>query len=219
MIGGDFYVTCSDKGFWKYDTKNNEWTSRKETTYDRGHTTGLAVNGKGYYGLGEMSGNRYRDILEYDPAKDQWTKIAEAPFQYTRNGFFAVGDNIYFLVGAFDSYSVSDTRGFYKFNITTRTWTRLKDFPGKANMDTFGFSIGSRGYVVAGWYNENGGSTFTNEVWEYTPLYDEWERKADYPNAIIGLAGCSVGEKAYVGCGSRFSGYSYTDFYLFDPDK
>lgn len=219
IIENDIYVTSPDKGFWKYDIKSDKWINRKETTVDRGHSTGLSINGKGYYGLGERQGSRYRDILEYDPKKDQWTKIAEAPFQFTRNGFFAVGDDIYFVEGENGYYYGSNTRNFYKFNITKREWTKLADFPGKANMDTFGFSIGSRGYVVAGWYEENGRMYFTNEVWEYTPLYDEWERKADYPNAIIGLAGCSVGEKAYVGCGCRFSGYSYTDFYLFDPDK
>ena len=215
-IDGYIYVTCSDKSFWAYNINENKWTPKTSTLFERGHSMGLSINGKGYYGTGEMGGNRFTDISEYNPQTDNWTKIADTPFNFTRNAYFSIGDDIYFVARYYDYNS-----DFYKYNIKTKEWTKLKDFPGIGIQDTFGFSIGSRGYVVLGIYDENGDSQYTTELWEYTPLYDEWERKMDYPNKVIGVAGCVIDEKAYVGCGFTYStpGYPLSSFYVFNPDK
>lgn len=214
-IDGNIYITCPDKTFWAYDVNNDIWTKKRSTSVERGHTMGLSINGKGYYGTGEYWRGTYTDIQEYDPRNDTWTKITDTPFYFTRNAYFSVGDDIYFVARNFDY-----NRDFYKYNLKTKQWTKLKDFPGIGNIDTFGFSIGSRGYVVLGIYNTNGNAEYTSELWEYTPLYDEWEQKADYPCKVIGVAGAVIGEKAYLGCGFTYeSGYPRSDFYIFNPNK
>ena len=212
-IDNTVYVTCRDNTFWAYDIDNDKWSQRSSTTGERNHHIAISVNGKGYYGLGEFYNT---DFWEYDPKDNNWTLVTNSPFQwFSRHAVFSIGDDIYF------EYRFLDDADFYKYNTKNKQWTKLSKFPGKATMDTFGFTIGTRGYVVVGMYEVNGSSAYTSELWEYTPIYDEWEKKADYPRSVVGVAGCSVGEKAYVGCGCTYSspGYPSSDFYMFDPDK
>ena len=49
-IDGYIYVTCSDKSFWAYNINENKWTPKTSTLFERGHSMGLSINGKGYYG-------------------------------------------------------------------------------------------------------------------------------------------------------------------------
>ena len=212
-INNTIYVTCRDNSFWAYDIEGDSWKQKSNTSGERNHHIALAADGKGFYGLGEF----YKtDLWEYDSSANSWTLATNAPFSwFSRHAVFSIGEDIYF------EYRFEDDSEFYKYNTMNKQWTILKKFPGIATLDTFGFSIGTRGYVVVGLYNVNGSSEYTTELWEYSPLYDEWEKKTDYPIKAVGVTGGAVGDKAYVGCGATYSsaGYPFADFYEFDPDK
>lgn len=81
-------------------------------------------------------------------------------------------------------------------------WKQLGDFTGGGRVRSFGFSIGSKGYIMGG----NAGSGFNlvplYDLWEYDPATDKWTRKADYPGqGAEYVRGFVIGNKAYVGTG------------------
>jgi N-acetylneuraminic acid mutarotase len=81
-------------------------------------------------------------------------------------------------------------------------WKQLADFPGEGRVRAYGFTIGSKGYLLGG----NSGSGFNNilhnDLWEYDPATDQWNRKADYPGqAAEYVRGFTINGKAYMGTG------------------
>jgi N-acetylneuraminic acid mutarotase len=93
------------------------------------------------------------------------------------------------------------------------TWTRKTDYPGVVRINSFGFSIGNKGYMGGGTNNEN-----YQDLWVYDPATDVWTQKADFGGGgRQGASGFAIGNKGYVGCGT--SGYDTrnNDFWEYDP--
>ncbi|TSD67198.1 galactose oxidase [Inquilinus sp. KBS0705] len=81
-------------------------------------------------------------------------------------------------------------------------WTQLGDFPGMGRVRSFGFSIGSKGYILGGNVGDGFTTILVNDFWEYDPTTDKWTRKADYPGqAGEYIRGFTINGKAYVGTG------------------
>ncbi|QHS56690.1 hypothetical protein GWR56_14485 [Mucilaginibacter sp. 14171R-50] len=81
-------------------------------------------------------------------------------------------------------------------------WEQLNDFEGVGRVRSFGFTIGSKGYVIGGNAASGFNSELINDFWEYNPANDKWKRRADYPGqAGEYLKGFSINGKGYVGTG------------------
>jgi N-acetylneuraminic acid mutarotase len=73
------------------------------------------------------------------------------------------------------------------------------------------FSIGSKGYVGAGF-----DGSFRKDFWEYDPTTNIWTRKADFGGTGRGQSvGFSIGSKGYMGTGD--DGSFRKDFWEYDP--
>src|SRR6185312_14023072 len=106
------------------------------------------IGSKGYIGFGQdgSQSNVKKDLWEYDPTANTWTKKADCP-GVARDGssVFVLNGKAY-LCGGDDAQDnlLSD---FYSFDPTTNTWTQLDDLPNAVIFPAT-FSIGQYGYLA-----------------------------------------------------------------------
>jgi len=76
-------------------------------------------------------------------------------------------------------------------------WTQKANFPGDARADAMSFSIGMKGYIVAG-----EGTTLLLDVWGYDAVNNSWQQKSNFPGGVReqGIS-FNIGSKRYVGMG------------------
>jgi N-acetylneuraminic acid mutarotase len=99
---------------------------------------------------------------------------------------------------AIDSFVFANRNfSFQKYSPSTSTWTTLQPFPVSYS---YAFSLLSKGYIVLGM---DTATSIPNQLWEYDPASDQWNRKADFLGANIygGGAAFTVKDKAYLAGG------------------
>ncbi|HEY4147789.1 MAG TPA: kelch repeat-containing protein [Chitinophagaceae bacterium] len=103
---------------------------------------------------------------------------------------------------------------FWKFNVTTNSWTQIASLPDTAaRSSAVGFGTSTKGYVTTGLAQD--GITKMKDTWEYTPG-GGWVKRADFAGtARYDAVGFSLLEKGYVATG--YDNNYLKDFYVFDP--
>ena len=93
------------------------------------------------------------------------------------------------------------------------TWQSRQRLPANSRFLSFSFSIGSKGYLGAGF----DGSTYYKDFWEYDPGTNTWSQKADFGGGLRAAASAfSVGTKGYAGTGDA-SGNGTNDLWEYNP--
>ena len=213
---GTFGYTCSGSDgifyhndLWQFDPAHNSW-SQKATLpgTERISSTGFAINGFGYVGLGwTPSNSQLSDFFKYDPVSNSWTPVANFPTGIYTSSVFVLHNFAYVGLG-FNPL----TKSVYKYDPVADTWSQIADFPGNARQSAVAFSIDSVGYMGSG----ISGSSFS-DFYAYHPGTNSWNLIAPMPNpARYGAAVFSIGSKGFVGTGGAGSAY-YVDFYSYDP--
>ena len=166
-------INSGDAGFWEYNQFSDQWTQR---SFPEARTSiggiGVSALGKGYVlfgfdnqfsssdgGLEDIS----KEVWEYDPATDQWTRKADFPGQNRMYPHLIPAGNK-FYVGHGDLRD----RDLWEYNPENDSWTQLEGV--STNQELFkgiAFELKGRVYIGAGIvghspYNEN-------EFWKYTP--------------------------------------------------
>lgn len=137
-----------------------------------------------------------------------------APVPYHRNFGFTIGNKGY--IGKHKS----GCDNFWEYSFTSNTWTEKACFPGVGGTGAFAanaatFSIGNKGYVVAGQTADQPAFTYSNATWEYNSISNTWAQKAYIGRVGRGYAkGFSIGKKGYIINGMTRIGNS--DIYLRD---
>jgi len=169
VIGNKAYVMGGNgstgplKDLWEYDPAGNAWTKKANLPFfvlGKAYGTGFNIGGKGYWINGQThsgtgAGNAgdqvlAREVWEYNPAADSWTKKASFPGAARVNtSVFVLGTQAYAGAGAATSNFSSTTfyKDFYKFNPATNAWTKLADITVN-DPSKFGFAINNKGYFV-----------------------------------------------------------------------
>jgi N-acetylneuraminic acid mutarotase len=179
-----------------FSQTEDTWAS-KATVPDypgRSWAAGFSINGFGYVGLGTGQPN-VKDLWQYNPASNQWTKKANFPgTAQAAVAVFVIGDVAYFGQGYTpEAY----TNELWAYNSVTNTWTKKKSFPGEMT-NVMAFAINGRGYYVCGSGPVVG--PVYNYFWEYDPNTDNWTKMEDFPGAPRAVAGTfKIGDnKAYL---------------------
>src|SRR6266536_286181 len=95
-------------------------------------------------------------------------------------------------------------------------WTQRADVGTVGRFRASGFSIGNKGYVGGGSFN-NSTQALLGDFWEYDPATNAWTQKADLPGGPrYGAIGFGIGTKGYMGLGMANSS-NLKDFYEYDP--
>ncbi len=200
----------------------NTWTSIAAFGGgERERAVSFVIGGRAYVGTGlDTTNTCKKDFWEYDQGSNSWTQKADLPGSQRRDAIaFTIGSRGYVGTGlnGFIAWSGTKRKDFYEYNPITNTWTAKKDFEGNFGYGIYyagAFSTDTKGYLVCG---KTGPSSYSNELWEYDPIANDWIKKANFPGGVrYGVAAFGCGGKGYVGCGTD-ENYFNNDFYEYDP--
>jgi len=189
------FFSCGDD---ETSQRKNKWTEMKD--FPGGPRAGMfsfSFNGRGYAGGGNFSDSSpneiiYRDLWEYTPEKDQWTKKGDLPYAIFATGqAFTIGNKVYLMTFG---------TAFFEYDPLTDKWTEKAPFPDYRNGQA-AFALNGKIYAGLG-YNTGNSSSRYNDWWEYNPATDVWNRKSDVPfEGRTGAASWSTATIGYVGFG------------------
>jgi N-acetylneuraminic acid mutarotase len=186
---------------WKYSMTDNAWTRLADFPGPmlRNSVTCFAINGKGYFGLGDApnTGNS-KDFWEYDPVSNHWTQLTDFPgvkrvtqCSFVLNGKGYIGTGFGLEGGVY----LDD---FYSFTPGTNTWQKIADYPGGKISAGSSFVVNNKAYVFGG---ANNVSTL-KEMWQYDDATSTWTKKSDFPSAAsINMASFGLNGTGYAGMG------------------
>ena len=117
----------------KVSADTGEWVTKASTPTEGGFGETIVGIGNSIYAVRAYSvGNCY--FWKYDPTSDSWTTLfdwtPDNPIPRPKSGTAFTwdhGDNIYALLGG--AYNDTDRRYFYRYTISTDSWSRLADTP------------------------------------------------------------------------------------------
>jgi N-acetylneuraminic acid mutarotase len=229
-IGTKFYLGLGyDDGdnprrdFWEWDQATDVWTKKADYPGTAtGGAVGFSIGTKGYIGTGSnfSTVQATNEFWEYDPATNTWAEKSSLPDAYGRAWAvgFSIGTKGYIGTGFwFNGTTGSYYKDFWEWDQVTNVWTKKADFPGNAQTQAVGFSIGNKGYIGTG---SGAGQALCKDFWEWDQATNTWTRKADFGGASRALAvGFSIGNKGYIGTGYTVVGNTenlYKDFWEWD---
>lgn len=191
---------------------------------------GFAIGEKGYFSGGRGGTVNFR---EYDITTKQFSLKSSVPSFEEPSDFvaFSIGSMGYVgaataQAGGGELYGLTD---FFQYNPQTDTWSRKAVLP-ESITEAVGFAINGKGYLGVGKvdtvkFNDETNQTETHyspsrSFYEYSPESNCWVRKADFPgDRRVRAVAFSIGNKAYVGTGTKFdrTGAALNDFWEYDP--
>lgn len=203
IYGG--YSLANIHDFAKYNLATNELTK-----LDKMPTTSTNRVGKSTFKVGDYMyhfSSQGTGVSRYNLLTDTWEVNITSMSAITPDAGFVI-DSIVYLTS-----SVTGSNAFWAFDTTNLTWTQKSNYPGASGKrGAFAFVVDGKGYYGGGRNYQNDGCTgntsitpgcYFNFFYEYNPQTDTWTQKADFPISIVGAVAAGVGNKGYVGLGSR----------------
>jgi N-acetylneuraminic acid mutarotase len=197
------------------DPSGKEWTRlRNFPGGPRTEMFSFSINGKGYAGggvsvEGPLNTTDYRDLWQYDPKNDQWTRkndlLLALPIVIEQS--FVINNK---------AYLVTSGTGLLEYDPSKDTWTRKASFPFYRGGQR-GFALNGKIFIGCGHNNSEVPELF-NDWWEYDPATNAWTQKANTPfGTRFYAASWSSSDKGYYGFGSRGFREPFNDLWEYDP--
>jgi IPT/TIG domain/Kelch motif len=134
VIGGILLSTLADNEVYEFDASSKSWrTVQNFPGTPRYGATAFTINNKGYVlgGYGESGNlNPLRDLWEYDPVNDSWTRKNDYLFHpleaFNMNGeILCLSDISYLIIPPSTEISgFGYNTEFWKYDPTTDSWTK-----------------------------------------------------------------------------------------------
>ena len=153
-----------------------------------------------------------KDLWEYDPAVNSWTRKADLPGSARSAATaFTIGMRAYVGTG-FNGGFFND---FYEYDHVQNNWTSIAPIP-VARAGAVSFAVNGKGYVGTG-----DGSSLLKDFWQFDVASNSWSRIADFGGAArYDAVAFADGNMGYVGTGFLASGLSAPvskDMWQYDP--
>ncbi len=186
VIGDNAYV-IQDNSVWQYNQPSNQWMLKHAFPgLDRISGTAIAINGKGYVGLGfGVTGNPtdLKDWWQYDPATDSWTQKnnfgGEAREQAAG---FSIDGRGYVVLG---THNGTNFKTVWQYDPTADSWTKKQNCPASVSWAPATATIGGIDYGLM---------TDGSYLWQYNPASDKWSNQgAIYGGYRYGPTGFVIG--------------------------
>lgn len=157
------------------------------------------------FGGRDEKGHYSHALWRYDIRDNQWRVDSWMPKETKARvsaSACVVGSDAYMGMGYSGPIHRDSTylRDFWKYNLFTKEWTRLADFPANTTVQNQLFATDSAIYAMYGFYRQ-----FTQDVYRYDIAKDEWTKvdmAAD--NGVIramDVAGATCQGRHYIGTG------------------
>ena len=199
----DEAIIHSDE-FYKYD--GNQIVSLGITPFKLSRSMAFVWNDKLYVIGGELENKSFNTtIYEYDPALDNWVDRGDAPRWFEADyPHFQYQDNLYFI---------DPERILWRYNIESRLWETISEFPFGIGKEGISEVIGSKAYI--GIFSGNRSLT------EYDILQNTWLKKVAFSGDFLKDNGGSWGfdNQIYLLKNVNFSDDLPMNLWLFSPDE
>ena len=157
VVGGDYdqrYVNGNWEpgGYtaetWEYNPATNVWTQRHNLPLKRAYGQGFSMGNKGYIVNGKYPDDLgfLRGLVEYDPTTDRWTSKSLMPGEGRIRPAAFVIDGVAYAGGGQDP-DYNPKTDFYRYNLSTDSWTRMADIPA-VRYEKGVFSLNGKGYIA-----------------------------------------------------------------------
>ena len=181
--------------WWRYDMVNDSWLELASFPYlGRDHPAMILADDKIFVGMGSIDGENLGDWWQYDILNDNWSEKTNFNFGDRHHPFYFSINNIPYVGFGHGNSQNNDVliyNDFYRYNITSETWTQLNDFPSEARVAGTQFSYNGKGYVMSG-DGDDHEPLDSGELWEYNPISDTWSQLASHPGGARWAPGSFV---------------------------
>ena len=141
---------------------------------------------------------------------DKWFRLKDFPSSQLWGNLCQFYNNCLYII-------CSDSDEVWKYDIESRVYYKLENFPGIIRDGGTGFMIGSKIYYGTGyiWYTYE----YFADFWEFDLIHEKWEQKSSLPtDGIRGAFGFSSQSFGYIGAGRGTSYNNSTDeVWRYDP--
>lgn len=218
-VGGGYSNNMWYKDLQEFDPATNKWTAKSELPggyANRSAGIAFVINGKAYLGLGAENHLSFtttpvklKDLWEYNPSTDKWTKKKDLPDSGRSDASVIVLNNKAYIVGGQTYYLGTATCDVWEYDPAGDKWTEKSQYNGYGELyGAAAFSINNKGYITGGQ------NLYNHGTYEYDAVNDKWTKKADFPDsARLGAVAFTYNGKGYVALGNRKSGYQKSIFY------
>ncbi|MFQ5741873.1 MAG: Kelch repeat-containing protein [Acidobacteriota bacterium] len=206
VIGGfrqDFSPVSS---VFAYDPRNGQWTQKASLPEARGAMGVATVNGR-IYAAGGSPAQLGTRLTVYDPGTDTWTALPEMPTNRNHLAAAGLGGKLYAFSGRVAGLLQEATE---VFDPATGQWSPRAPVPTPRG-GIAAAVVGGRAYVFGGEGNPEDPDGIFNEVNEYDPLTDSWQRMADMPEGRHGIGAASHQGRILIPGGGPKEGASTTN--------
>ncbi|MEM6845871.1 MAG: hypothetical protein AAF632_26920 [Bacteroidota bacterium] len=119
-------------------------------------------------------------------------------------------------------YIITESGNLLEYSPDFNQWTTRAKYPGSGIRKASGFSLNGKGYVCLG-TDTSDYSTLHNELWEYNPIVNSWQKLTSFPGSSRKFqTAFTVDGKAYLGLGeigndADEEGIPSKDLWQYDP--
>ena len=169
VVGNKAYVGLGHNGgtsikdLWEYNSATDIWTRKADCGIDLEGGIAMVINGKAYVGFGTSHNSvpccsLNKQIWEYDPVTNAWTRKADFP-GVGRDGPFGIGLNGKGYIGFGANNGGANVNDWWEYDPSTDTWTQKMNPPlssGPIGIRYFlpGFAINNKIYVGTSAYQK-----------------------------------------------------------------
>lgn len=176
--GGSDDTTQINKGkIQKYDIANNTWSIFKTSTsiIQKRYSAAILDSNNLYLFNGETKRGMNKKLEIVNLKTGEVSFGTDNPLPVASAGACIYKDNIYVFGGAISRKKpIIYSKNLYKYNITSKTWTKLADMPEAK--ETSGQIIDGKLYVIGGYYGRS-----SLKVSIYDLATNTWENLNDLP--------------------------------------
>lgn len=133
---------------------------------------------------------------KYDIDKNTWTTMPAPTDKLTRVASFTHGGKAYLFGGVNAGFS----NRLQVYDPATDSWSFKAPMPSTPRADAVAFVWNNKAYIAGGTDTYTPGmNSVYNQLWQYDPVADSWQRKADLPvGAGEGSYALRIGSKFYI---------------------
>ncbi len=195
-------VASSNVTLYKFVPENYSFVTAGEVHPSLSYFGRTVVKGDRAY----MMANTYSEVkfLEFNRNTMSLSVVSDPPGKVSTHTILMDGDSVIYAGGGdsltYRGYYVSE---FWKYNLFSGTWKRLKDLPFFC-MTSSEFTINGRNFVIS----------IDKKLWEYNPVADTWSHISTYPGTgTYDMMIVVCNGRVYIGHGR----YGNNQIYSYDP--
>jgi N-acetylneuraminic acid mutarotase len=175
----------------KYDIAKNHWSILTTSLITKQFASSIIVGNELYVFNGDLNDgtlNKKMEVVDLNTGEIEFS--TDNPIPAHAAGVASWNQTIYFFGGNISAGKQKYSNNLYKFDTTTRKWTKLSNMPEKK--ETKGVIIDGKLYVLGG-YN----GKVSDNITMYDIETDKWTKLSDLPSGISAHSVVAYGKKIF----------------------